>query len=63
MTIHEVACAKAIVKNHRVVFESLGERSGRYKYVCVDCGFQLNFYEGEWFGSVIDYDCKKKEDR
>lgn len=27
---------------------------------CTNCPYGLDFYEGEWFGGALEYDCVKK---
>jgi len=59
--MEDLARTKAAVKGHSDVFlHSIGNSSGRYKFVCVDCKQSLNYHEGEWFGYLMSYDCPRK---
>ena len=47
-------------RGHEVFLQSIG-RSGRYKFVCINCQQSFNYYEGEFFGWALNNDCPKKE--
>jgi hypothetical protein len=55
----DIACEKIKNKGHNVFLHSIGDSSGRYKFVCYECKMTLNYHEGEWFGMAIDNDCPK----
>jgi hypothetical protein len=60
MTMTDIAQQKAVKRGHKhVVLDHIGESSGRYKFVCVTCNCSLNFFEGEWFGQLLNQDCKE----
>lgn len=60
MSMTDTAQKIASEKGHDVFLHSVGNSSGRYKFVCTDCKQSLNFHEGEWFGYLMYYDCCKK---
>lgn len=63
MNMTDVAYKKAAVKGHaELITKQLGGNSGRYYWKCAHCYQEINYYEGEWFGPVLDRQCTEKKE-